>query len=529
MFVNVCSHPRIDPVCGANLQPVSEEHLDTWGLGNARVPLLVGPTRAMLDSDGRDATAVDVLFHPAVVRRALTGGKSVTKEHFRDYLMDIATKNILEDHDIALAPGRTVPLEVAKYKGPNGENKDNTHAFPVFPEGGAEPSPPEEPAPMTATSERSSPSSSLSSSSGGASSGSSVRSQSRNATPASDARASSTRARSMKKGFLSAGGKGESAELYPDGSAEGIPKPGEQYDPLGHIPESVRNKCHVIDTGALKGAELEKVSRQYAETGRLDLNAPGVYAKGSAPGGKREVGIGHPSAMRTGGTETGTEAGTETGTEGDGAGRGGWREARGRRRCRAITAGATTRGANGSDTRGVGDHLGWGGSARGADTDAAASRRNGGCGVGRGRDEYRCLLARVRVDRDAPASRQRRRRQGEIQRETIRAEGDSSDRFVVAVGARTDERTSERARLREERLVFYGYIPRRFSPVASVYFHVPVKSARRANPATQHPACRVSSARHRVRSVCGPRIRRKRLTRFMFVRVSPGSLDTRLG
>ena len=315
MFVNVCSHPRIDPVCGANLLPVSEEHLDTWGLGNARVPLLVGPTRAMLDSDGRDATAVDVLFHPAVVRRALTGGKSVTKEHFRDYLMDIATKNILEDHGIALAPGRTVPLEVAKYKGPSGENKDNTHAFPVFPEGEAAPSPPEEPAPMTATSERSSPSSSLSSSSGRASSGSSVRSESRNATPASDARASSTRARSMKKGFLSAGGKGENAELYPDGSAEGIPKPGEQYDPLGHIPESVRNKCHVIDTGALKGAELEKVSRQYAETGRLDLNAPGVYAKGSAPGGKREVGIGHPSALRTGGTETGTEAGTETGSE----------------------------------------------------------------------------------------------------------------------------------------------------------------------------------------------------------------------
>ena len=55
----------------------------------------------------------------------------------------------------------------------------------------------------------------------------------------------------------------------------------------------------MIDTGALKGAELEKVSR-HTPTGRLDLNAPGVYAKGSAPGGKREVGIGHPSALRGG-------------------------------------------------------------------------------------------------------------------------------------------------------------------------------------------------------------------------------------
>ena len=266
---------------------------------------------------------------------------------------------------------------------------------------------------MTATSERSSPSSSLSSSSGRAKFRfERVRSESRNATPASDAWASSTRARSMKKGFLSAGGKGENAELYPDGSAEGIPKPGE-HDPLGHIPESVRNKCHVIDTGALKGAELEKVSRQYAETGRLDLNAPGVYAKGSAPGGKPGGGHGHPSALRTGGTETGTEAGTETGTETGTMRAGRLARREGRRRCRAITAGATTRGANGSDARGVGDHLRWEEALRGADTDAAASRRNGGCGVGRGRDEYRCLLARVRVDRDAPASRQRRWRQGE--------------------------------------------------------------------------------------------------------------------
>ena len=132
--MNVCSHPRIDPVCGANLVPVSEEHLDTWGLGNARVPVLVGPTRPMLDSDGHAATAVDVLFHPSVVRRALTGGKSVTKEHFRDYLVDIAAKNVAEDHGVDLAPGRNTVMEVARYKGPGGENKDNTHAFPVFAE-----------------------------------------------------------------------------------------------------------------------------------------------------------------------------------------------------------------------------------------------------------------------------------------------------------------------------------------------------------------------------------------------------------
>ena len=277
MFVNVCSHPRIDPVCGANLVPVSEEHLDTWGLGNARVPVLVGPTRPMLDSDGHAATAVDVLFHPSVVRRALTGGKSVTKEHFRDYLVDIAAKNVAEDHGVALAPGRNTVMEVARYKGPGGENKDNTHAFPVFADekDDAEPRAEKD----EATAER------LEDAVASASSA-------RAAEP--PARPAARRAeKPIKKGFLSSAA-GLGAELYPEGSAEGIPKPGEQYDPLGHIPENVRKNCHVIDSGALRGEDFERVTRQYAETGRLDTSAPGVYAKGSEPGGKQEVGIGHP-------------------------------------------------------------------------------------------------------------------------------------------------------------------------------------------------------------------------------------------
>ena len=96
--------------------------------------MLVGPTRPMLDSDGHAATAVDVLFHQRVVRRALTGGKSVTKEHFRDYLRGHPRRASPEDHGVDLAPGRNTVMEVARYKGPGSENKDNTHAFPVFAE-----------------------------------------------------------------------------------------------------------------------------------------------------------------------------------------------------------------------------------------------------------------------------------------------------------------------------------------------------------------------------------------------------------
>ena len=292
MFVNVCSHPRIDPVCGATLVPVSEEHLDTWGLGNARVPVLVGPTRTMLDSDGHDATAVDVLFHPGVVRRALTGGKSVTKEHFRDYLMDIAAKNVAEDHGVVLAPGRNVVMEVARYKGPDGENKDNTHAFPVFADEKDDAASAEK---DEATARRAE--------------GAVASASARDAEPPARPAARRTK-KPIKKGFLSSI-SGLGAELYPEGSAEGIPKPGEQYDPLGHIPENVRKNCHVIDSGALRGEDFERVTRQYAETGRLDTSAPGVYAKGSEPGAKREVGIGHPkekAASETSSRQTRSDA-----------------------------------------------------------------------------------------------------------------------------------------------------------------------------------------------------------------------------
>ena len=38
-----------------------------------QIPLLVGPARKMQDSSGHPAMAVDVLYHPSLVSRALAG------------------------------------------------------------------------------------------------------------------------------------------------------------------------------------------------------------------------------------------------------------------------------------------------------------------------------------------------------------------------------------------------------------------------------------------------------------------------
>ena len=129
--------------------------------------------------------------------------------------MDIAAKNVAEDHGVALAPGRNTVMEVARYKGPGGENKDNTHAFPVFADekDDAEPRAEKD----EATAERLEDA---------VASASSARAAEPPARPAA-------RPREKPIERVPVVAAGSARELYPEGSAEGIPKPGEQYDPLG--------------------------------------------------------------------------------------------------------------------------------------------------------------------------------------------------------------------------------------------------------------------------------------------------------
>ena len=107
-------------------------------------------------------------------------------------------------------------LENARYKGPNGECSEKTHAFPVFAGDGGGGGGDDAAA------------------AGGGRDASSSETTTTAAAAATTKREPSGRRRDgaavIKKGFLT-GSSGAGAELYPDGSAEGIPKPGEQYDP----------------------------------------------------------------------------------------------------------------------------------------------------------------------------------------------------------------------------------------------------------------------------------------------------------
>ena len=71
VFVNVVMHELVQRPLDAAMREVSEQHLDTLGIANLRVPLDVGEARACPDNSGGDALAIDVIFNPALVERAL--------------------------------------------------------------------------------------------------------------------------------------------------------------------------------------------------------------------------------------------------------------------------------------------------------------------------------------------------------------------------------------------------------------------------------------------------------------------------
>ena len=99
----------------------------------------------------------------------------------------------------------------------------------------------------------------------------------------------------IRKGFFDKPNQlADDKELYPEGSAEGIPEPG-RGNAVNMLPDNIKNKCHVVDTGAMDSSSLMETMKQYADTGRIDQNQKGVYLKGDGPKcDKPEIGIGHP-------------------------------------------------------------------------------------------------------------------------------------------------------------------------------------------------------------------------------------------
>ena len=129
-YVNICAHPAIDRPMDAQDRPVSDDHLDSMGVDNLRVPLLTGPARVIGEDE---SVAMDVVFHPAVLRVSLPpepqaddGPKQkrlqALGQHVRQRLVELALKNVEEDLSVKLNRDYTLPRNL-KYKGGIGPEK----------------------------------------------------------------------------------------------------------------------------------------------------------------------------------------------------------------------------------------------------------------------------------------------------------------------------------------------------------------------------------------------------------------------
>ncbi|CAM9579886.1 unnamed protein product, partial [Scytosiphon promiscuus] len=124
VFVNMCSHDGVSPPID---QADREVDIKTEGrnASGLRIPMFVSPVRETTDHSDDRALAVDVVFHPWVLRC------SKGEPFFRDQVVALATGWITQEHPGLVLSRRRKLLKLCTYKGGNGRKGGNPVPFPA--------------------------------------------------------------------------------------------------------------------------------------------------------------------------------------------------------------------------------------------------------------------------------------------------------------------------------------------------------------------------------------------------------------
>ena len=299
-YVNICAHPAIDRPIDAQDRPVSDDHLDSMGVDNLRVPLLTGPARVIGEDE---SCCMDVVFHPAVLRISLPPEpqaddgpqqkrRQALGQHVRQRLVELALKNVEEDLDVKLGRDYTLPRNI-KYKGGVGPEKRpvplavlrqmvaGKAAEAAHKELAAAPGPWRTNHKKVGLERREAPRIVELEEEGSV----------------LDAATKQVPAAGVKKGFLNSA-KAQGA-LYPNGSTEGTPADG-AGDPLGWMPKGLRSKVQVVDESMTP--EQQRAMMEKAAKGELrqTRQAPAATGGAQAGGGAGMSGTGGVSGMKGG-------------------------------------------------------------------------------------------------------------------------------------------------------------------------------------------------------------------------------------
>jgi len=240
-FINVTSHTMVDAPLNAQDRPVPERHLDEKGLESLRVPQFCGFPRA-----DEVARYIDVVFHPWVVKRAVSGPLA---DYYKQRLLQLTIPFVEAETEVKLDISSIKILKNRKYM--SGGGVDRRTPWPISVETG-------DPKPKKSLDKN--------------------RVDDAYADllgPAAAARMQvgklncpNARKGAVKKGFLnSAKMKTEGTGMYDaDGSGEGVLPEG-AGDPMGWMPKKLRGMCNVVDTSQQSADAQKQTMEDYAKTG----------------------------------------------------------------------------------------------------------------------------------------------------------------------------------------------------------------------------------------------------------------------
>jgi hypothetical protein len=116
-FLNCCAHEIVDrPLANGSQEPVDDKYLDAWCLSNVQVPLHVCSRRSTVDHAGEASTAIDVVFNPALTKRAASGKNAAV---FQEHMCTLALVRAEAEYGLKL--DRKYKVIRATYKGGRGD------------------------------------------------------------------------------------------------------------------------------------------------------------------------------------------------------------------------------------------------------------------------------------------------------------------------------------------------------------------------------------------------------------------------
>ncbi|EPY33489.1 hypothetical protein AGDE_08258 [Angomonas deanei] len=222
--VNVCGHESVGKPLSRSMDEVDEKYLDEFGVDNLVIPISVGVPQK-IEKEGVDYV-VDVVMHPWITERCRKPSRLLN--HFVARIIALSLDWIKTECGVTLVEKtcRFIGTQYFGSKTKKANEQSVKEAMEMFDKFLKEvkKDQPETEAPIPSDLKVSA-----------------NRNEKPNKPLVQELPQTTT---GIKKGFLN----GKQSLYGPEGSKEGD---GPKYDPLGHIPESLRNKCKIIDTTKL--------------------------------------------------------------------------------------------------------------------------------------------------------------------------------------------------------------------------------------------------------------------------------------